>query len=300
MQIVISLKALRNNIQILSQHPHIPVVKADFYGLGYSMVSELNAPTIAVASIHDAREVEQHTDAEIIILNGVSTKDSKLLTPQMVPALTSRQIKNFKGKYAVFADEGCTRFSEVSEQEAQNAAYYLVHNLDYTKPCAKPSYYQGKAVLSVGNSQNFGLDSVMPRIGQAYTGYSTNIIGLRPVKTVYADIIDRVSNKGYVGYNYEYPEAFKDHFIYSIDVGRYHGLYTKERGVINVATSNNDLDVVLFIDPKSINLNNSFIASPTRLSVNTRIELLGANMRADFISEYTEIPVSIIQQLGRV
>lgn len=300
MQIVISLKALRNNIEILSQHPHIPVVKADFYGLGYSMVSELNASTLAVASIHDAYEVEKYTEAEILILNGVSNKDIKLLTPQMIPVLTSRQIKNFKGKYAVFADEGCTRFSGVSEQDARNAAYYLVHNLEYTKPCAKPSYYPGKAVLSIGNSQNFGRDSMLPRIGQAYTGYSSNIAGLMPVKTVYADIIDRVPNKGYVGYNYEYPEAFKDHYIYSIDVGRYHGLYTHERSVINVATSNNDLDVVLFIDPKGINLNNSFIASPKRLSVNTRIELLGANMRADFISEYTEIPVSIIQQLGRV
>ncbi|QZE58235.1 hypothetical protein pEaSNUABM40_00019 [Erwinia phage pEa_SNUABM_40] len=287
----------------------IPVVKGNFYGHGLDCVTAF-ASDFDVLAVHNVREAltlrELGLDHTLLILGGT---DARMWN--IVPVLNAAQASTYEGQYAVFADWGCRRINVSPGQLTSRPALVLIHSEDYRQPVSAHTaneiavrYNMPRSRLSVGSSMNAltpDAPKLMPRVGMALTGYSSDETvngNLIVAKTVLARICDKLDAGRVFGYGALVPNS-AHMFLYSIDVGYYDNLYQSENNTPVHCPNVPHAKVTLLTGvARSISMNHAFVLSDTELPFDSEIELLGPNVRADYLAKLHGTTTANILRLG--
>lgn len=311
MKVLIDNAALASNAAYLkSLAPSmIPVVKGNFYGHGLDCVRAFSLG-FEVLAVHSDREAlalrELELDHTLLILGGV---DGRMWNT--VPVLNAKQVGKYEGRYAVFADWGCRRINVKPEDLTHPPALILVHSDDYRVPVSEydaneiaQRYNVPLSMLSVGSSMNV-LDQyspkLKPRVGMALTGYSSDETvngNLCVAKTVLARTCDKLDAGRVFGYGALVPNS-ADKFLYSIDVGYYDNLYQSNKNTPVYCPDAPHAQVTLLTGvANAISMNHAFVLSDIELPFDSEIELLGPNVRADYLAKLHGTTTANILRLG--
>lgn len=311
MKVFVNRAALASNAAYLkSLAPSmIPVVKGNFYGHGLDCVT-------AFAS--DFEVLAVHSDREALTLRGLELDHTLLIlggsTSSMwntVPVLNAEQASKHEGRYAVFADWGCRRINVKPEQITRSPALILIHSEDYRVPVSEGEvgeiasrYGVSLSMLSVGSSMNAltpDAPKLKPRVGMALTGYSSDETvngNLTVAKTVLARTCDKLDAGRVFGYGALVPNS-AHMFLYSIDVGYYDNLYQSNNNTpVHCIDAPHAKVTLLTGVARSISMNHAFVLSDTELPFDSEIELLGPNVRADYLAELHGTTTANILRLG--